>query len=471
MITNPPTAAEVSDIDVTARRPLLYLFGSALLWLVLSGLFSLVNAIQLTTPEFLAHCPVLTYGRVHAARETAFIYGWAANAGLAISLWLLSRLGLTAMRGGWFVFLGGLFWNIGVLLGVGGILIGDATSFPGLQLPVYTHGILLISFGFMAVAGILAWSGRKHETAFAAQWYVLAGIFLFPWLFSIAIVALFLAPGAGTAQSVVAAWYAQNLYSLWLAPIALGALYYLLPKITARPLPHYAFAPLAFWILIVVGAWTGPSVLVNGPVPAWIPTLAIACSVVLLMHYWLVWLNLRGVFSPAGSVVLKFAAVGFGAYLLTGLAHAILPLRTVAAVVQFTYVQDAATALACLGAISLTFFAALYHIAPRLCGRAWPSAGLVRAHYAASLLGVVLVVGALAAAGVVQGRALNSTASFAAIATATKPWLLTATAGEALFLVGNLLAAFHFLRLIACPGDEAALPAFRAPAAMEVSVS
>ncbi|QYM79803.1 cbb3-type cytochrome c oxidase subunit I [Horticoccus luteus] len=471
MITNSPTAAEVSDIDVTARRPLLYLFGSAFLWLVLSGLFAVVNSLQLTMPALLAHCPVLTYGRLHAAHESAFIYGWAANAGMAISLWLLSRLGLTMMRGASFVCLGGLFWNIGVLVGVGGILIGDATTFSGLQMPLYAHAVLLVAFGFMAVAGVLAWSGRKHETAFASQWYALAAIFLFPWIFSIALISLLLAPGAGTSQSVVSAWFAENLYMLWLAPMALGALYYLLPKITAKAIPHYSFAGLGFWTLIVVGSWTGPRVLVNGPVPAWIPTVAIALTFVALMHYWLVWLNLRGLFATRGSIVLKFAALGFAAYILTGLANAVLSFRTLANVVQFTYVTDATGALALIGSISLTFFAAIYFIVPRLCGRAWPSAGLVRIHFGASVLGVVAIVVGLAVAGWVQGRELNSTADFAHIAAVTKPWLLLATAGQALLLVGNILATFHFLRLIACRRNEVTLPAFRAPAAMEVSVS
>jgi len=473
MITTSTTAvaAEISDIDVSARRPLLYLIGSGLLWLVVSGIFAVINAVQLHTPEFLAHCSLLTYGRVHAAQETAFLYGWAGNAGVAIALWLLSRLGLTIFRGAVVATLGGVFWNIGVLLAVAGILIGDATSFPGLELPTYTHWLLLVSFGFMAVPGVLAWSGRKHETAFAAQWYALAALFLFPWFFSIAEVSLFLAPGRGTAQSVIAAWYAQNVYSLWLAPIALGALYYLLPKISAKPLPHYEFASLGFWTLIAVACWTGPRVLVNGPVPAWIPTLSIAAAAVVLMHFWIVWLNVRGVFATGGSVVLKFAAFGFASYLLVGIADAVFSLRSVARVTQFTYMQDALTALALIGSITLIFFAAIYYIAPRLCGRAWPSSALVRAHFAAAIIGFVVLVVALAVAGWVQGQALNSTASFADIAARTRPWLLVATAAQALLLIGNLLVTFHFLKIVACPREEAAALTFRTPVAMEASAS
>ena len=82
-----PVQPEVSDIDSSARCPLLILIGSAIGWLVVGGGLALIASIQLHTPQFLAHCPFLTYGpHVQAAQETAFLYGWAINAGLAVSL-------------------------------------------------------------------------------------------------------------------------------------------------------------------------------------------------------------------------------------------------------------------------------------------------------------------------------------------------------------------------------------------------
>src|SRR5213596_605648 len=100
-MTNVPTnaaSAEVTAIDTQARGPLLLLLGSGLLWLVLSGILALITSIQLHTPGFMADCPWLTFGRAQALRETAFIYGWAANVGLGIGLWVLGRLGGYPLR-------------------------------------------------------------------------------------------------------------------------------------------------------------------------------------------------------------------------------------------------------------------------------------------------------------------------------------------------------------------------------------
>jgi hypothetical protein len=51
-----PSAAEVTPVDTTARCPLLFLLGSAVLWLVVSGVLALITAIQLRSPGFLADC-------------------------------------------------------------------------------------------------------------------------------------------------------------------------------------------------------------------------------------------------------------------------------------------------------------------------------------------------------------------------------------------------------------------------------
>jgi cytochrome c oxidase cbb3-type subunit 1 len=119
--------------------------------------------VQLHTPGFLAGCAWLTYGHTQALQETAFVYGWLANAGLALGLWVLARLGGESLRAGNWVIVGSLFWNLGVTLGLVGIMAGDATGHALFQLPRYVQPLLLVAYGAIAVAGVLAWSGRRSE--------------------------------------------------------------------------------------------------------------------------------------------------------------------------------------------------------------------------------------------------------------------------------------------------------------------
>ncbi len=463
--------AEASEIDASARCPLALLIASALLWLVVGGVLALLNLEQLHTPSVLADCAWFTYGHLQAMQETALVYGWAANAGLAVALWLLARLGGSPLRGLNYVIVGGLFWNFGVTLALIGIAAGDATSFSLFQLPRYVQPILLFAFAAIAVPGVLAWTGRRAEQTFATQWYAVAALFLFPWFFSVAQVMLTYIPVRGTLQAVVATWYAQNIFSLWLSPLAIAALYYLLPKISGRVIPAYDFAIYGFWSLLLFGAWMGGRHLIGSPVPAWIATLAIGASCLVLFHHLIVFFNLRGVFCAGGSTALKFAAAGFLAYLLGGAADAVFSARGLAQITQFTYFQQAQTQLS-LAAFSLIIFGALYYIGPRLTGVAWPSAGLIRVHYLASLVGFLALIVSLVLAGWTQGHDLNdASVTFAQIAAHTKTWLQLATAAQMLLVIGNILFAFHFLRLLLAKPAAANGGIFRQPSTMEASAS
>jgi len=466
--------AEVSEIDATARGPLSFLIASGLVWLVLSGLLALLNLLQAHTPSILAHCPVFTYGRVHAMAETAFLYGWAGNAGLAVGLWLLGRLGGNPLRSLNWVAVGGVFWNLGTLAGVVSIAAGEATSISYLQAPRGLQPLMLVAFGAIAMPGILAWLGRRQQATFAGQWYAVGALFLFPWLFSAAQVVLLWIEPRGVLQAIVDGWFVQSTWSLWLAPVALAAAYYLVPKISGKVIPGYDFAPVAFWTLIVIGGWTGGRHLIGGPVPAWIPSIAIVAAVLLTFHYVVVLLNLRRAFA-GGSTALRFVAFGLLAYVLGGIVDAVVSFRSIAVLTEFTWFTQAQSQLALYGAFSLTIFGAIYFLAPRLAGRAWPSSPLLRAHFAATIIGTIGLVAGLAVAGLTQGRALaEANVAFADIAAGSRVWIELAIASQALLVVGNALLAFHFIRLVT-PSllTSAATDAtiFRQPPAMEAPAS
>jgi cytochrome c oxidase cbb3-type subunit 1 len=446
MTTFTPAADSTDTVpaDTASRCPLLLLLGSGLAWLLVSGVFALINALQLDSASFLAGCRLLTYGHIHALAETTFVYGWLGNAGLALSIWILGRLGGEALRATPWMSAGGLFWNLGVLIGVIGIAAGDATSYPLLQLPRYAQPLLLVSYGAVAISGVLAWTGRRRRVMYAAQWYAVAPLFFFPWLFSVAQVLLLWSPVRGTLQAVVQGWYAQGLWTLWAAPLALAGAYYVLPRANGKTLPAYDLAWLGFWALLFVGGWTGGRHLIGGPVPAWIPTVAIVAATLLLSHYLIVFLNLRGVFA-GGSLAVRFIGFGLGAYFLGGIFDAITAMRVVAVATEFTYCDEAMRQLAYYGAASMILYGVLYFALPRVSGRPWASAALARGHFALAAIGLALLVFSLAMAGVIQGRELNDAqVSFASIAAHTHPWLLLATAAQALLLLGNLLLAVNF---------------------------
>jgi len=143
--------AAAASLDASCRLPLLVLFMSAAAWLVITSGFALIASIKFHSPAFLAGRAWLTYGRVHPAASSAFLYGFCLQSGLAVSLWLLARLGRTKLAQRWLVTLGAMFWNLGVTVGVWGVLAGDRTGFEALELPGYATPMIFVGYLLIGV--------------------------------------------------------------------------------------------------------------------------------------------------------------------------------------------------------------------------------------------------------------------------------------------------------------------------------
>ena len=462
---------EYSPVDSASRWPLLLLLIKGIGWLVVAGILALVASIQLHTPGFMAGCPALTYGRTVVLAETAFVYGWLGNAGLALALWSLGRLAGEPLRAQNWVVGGAIFWNLAVFGALVGVAVGDSTGFELLGLPRYVQLMMFFSYSAVAVSGLLAWNGRLRRVSFASQWYGAAALFLFPWILSIAHVMLFAAPVRGVLQPIVAGWYAQSAWTLWLAPLALSVAYYVVPKATGRVLPSYEFAALGFWCLIFVGGLTGGRHLLGGPVPAWIPSVAVVSCALLLFHTFIATLNLRGAFA-GGGVAMRFISFGLAAYVLGAVSDALTSLHGIALFTQFTYFDDFQRQLALYGAASMILFGGVYYALPRITGKAWFSAGLVRAHLAISAAGILLLLASLLGAHAVQSRGLmEASIPFAEIVRGTRPWLLAATFAQMALLLGNIAFLANFYAT-ACEIMKISKPAaFNPPPAMEPRAS
>jgi cytochrome c oxidase cbb3-type subunit I len=255
---------------------------------------------------------------------------------------------------------------------------------------------------------------------------------------------LFSAPVRGVLQPIVAGWYAQSAWTLWLAPAVLSVAYYVVPKVTGKVMASYEFASLGFWCLLFVGGLTGGRHLLGGPVPAWIPSLAVVACALLLFHTSIVVLNLKGAFSGAG-IALKFIAFGLAAYAVGAVVDALTSFHAIAVHTQFTFFDEAQKQVALYGAASVILIGAIYYALPRVSGKAWYSGALVRAHLILTILGVVALVGSLALASLVQSQdLLDPKASFSEISVHTRPWLMVASIADAALLLGNVLFLGNF---------------------------
>ena len=432
-----------ADIDASCRLPLVVLFLSAAVWLVIGSAFALIASLKFHAPGFLADCAWLTYGRVRPAGINCMLYGFCLPAGLGVALWLLARLGRTRLALPGLVTAGALCWNLGVAAGMAGILGGGSTGFEDLEMPPYASWLILLGYLMIVVWGALTFHRRRERQLFVSQWFLFAALFWFPWIHSTADLLLLTVRVRGMAQAVIAWWYSENLLVVWLGLVGLAAIFYFLPKLTGRDLHSRYLALLAFWMLILFGSWGG--IPESAPVPAWMPVssaiarglgVILIVAVVLIVHG-----TLEGKCSKLmAHPSLRFIGFGVVAFIVGGLVSAASAFPEVSQITQFTWFTVAKGVLNYYGFFTMVMFGAVYYIVPRLMGIEFPSAKLVRAHFWTAAGGILLFVVPLAAGGIVQGfRLQHASLPFNDITHGTLPFLRASTTGDLLIALGHLM--------------------------------
>ena len=439
--TEPCVSADCADVNASCRLPLLTLFTGAAFWLVVSSVFALIASLKFHAPGFLADCAHLTYGRVHPAHLNALAYGFAAQAGLGVTLWILAQTGKARLALPVGAFVGALLWNLGVLLGVGSILGGGSTGFEFLEFSQAGSVILFCAYLFLALAGVLTFSKRTEQSGCVSQWFLLAALFWFPWIYTTATALTGCMPVRGVTQSLIAWWFANNFLFVWLGLIGLGTIFFFAPKYAGRPLHSRQLALLAFGIFVGFGSWAG--IPASAPLPAWIPALSALGAFMSVVAVLAIALNIKQTVGKClctrSEPIPKFFGLSLPFLLLFTLGNAATACADVAAITNFTWLTPALTQLGLYGFFATTMFGAVYHIAPQLTGTEYFCQRPLKIHFWLNVLGVLLLVGALAIGGIQQGRALGRAATpFLDVTRATLPFLRVSTMGDLFLLLGGL---------------------------------
>src|SRR5436305_11232389 len=161
-------------IDSSTRVPVLMFYASAVLWLLLGTLLAAFTSFKLHSPDLLSNVSFLTWGRIRPAHLHVMLYGWASNVGMGTAIGLMARLCRTILRHQLFLVTGGGFWNLGVLLGICGILMGDSTGYQWLEYPSYAAWTLFVGYSLIASWAVLMFRFRRGDPIYFSQLYLFA---------------------------------------------------------------------------------------------------------------------------------------------------------------------------------------------------------------------------------------------------------------------------------------------------------
>ena len=230
--------------------------------------------------------------------------------------------------------------------------------------------------------------------------------------------------------------------------LALGSLYYLVPRATGNPLYSSGLAMLG-WLL-----WAGLSTLaplgslVDTSVPFAVTQLGNMATLLLVLPAFLVAANLLQTMTGRWVLALSPGTIPFAlgalAFLVAAtMLDAIGALGSVRALVGATQWGTGVQLLALLGTATLAFLALADHAFPRILRRDWGGNLVTEATLWAVFAGAALSGFALIAGGVIHGSLLRDGATADTISGLLFWFHLVLAAGLGLVALGALLAVFN----------------------------
>ncbi len=395
---------------------------AALVWFLMATGLGLLWVAYLIFPDqltFSLSIPILvgtlkfelSPATVSSGFWNALVYGWLGNAGLGAVLFITPRVLGRRLLNETFATASAMLWNIGLLAGLVVLYLpqlvatGSLTEFP---LPI--DGVLLLA---LLLANASFWRTALSEPGqlpYVSLWYFGVALLALLGLYGLASL-LPLLPLNATAMALATAFYGSALGALCLGGLALGTLYYVIPRATGNPLHSWGLAMLG-WLLWLGFSTLAPlASLADTSVPFVITQVGHMATIVLVAPAIMVVANLVLSMSGRWTLVLSPGTVPFALVALAFLGAATLlaaigSLTSVRTLVGPTEWGVGVQLFALLGTASLAFLALADHALPRLLRRDWSGTQLADYTLWAAFAGAGLAGLALIAGGIAHGSLL-----------------------------------------------------------------
>jgi cbb3-type cytochrome c oxidase subunit I len=393
---------------------LAFLVGGSI-WFVVGTLYGLLAALHLVAPELYNNIPWLVFGRIRPIHINTVLYGFVTTVLIGSGLYFtpaLLRTRLWSERLGWVSF---FFWNAAVLSGP------LTFSFGITQGREYTEYVWI--FDVCIVLAILALvynlvmtiAHRTEKILYVAVWYFLAAFLWTAGTYPIGNVMWRPATGAmpGLIDSILLWFYGHNLPGLLLTPLAVGAAYYVIPRVTRTPLYSHTLSLFGFWTLVALYTHIGGHHLLQAPIPNWLRNVSIVDSMGMVLPVFTVLINLWVTARGRGGKLLadpggRFVITGTVWYLITSIQGPVQSLPSLQRVTHFNNWTVGHAHIAVLGFAGFIAMGAMWTVLPLITGRRVYSVKLINLQYGLMMLGLTGFFVVLTIAGLIQGSAWNN---------------------------------------------------------------
>jgi cytochrome c oxidase cbb3-type subunit I len=447
LVPNRPDSAATAFLVLS----LLWLVGAAglgALWvLMLSFPDQLRFSVELELPILGAFPIEASAQTVRAAFTHSLVLGWIGNVGFAAVLFITPRLLGVRLVGERIAWGGMALWNLGVISLVAvaylpSLAADGAHALLGLPIP----GLLLLAMLNVNAAFWRTLLASGERVPYISIWFFGLGLLAFMGAYALGAAAQ---AGAyfinldATAVALVDGFVERMIATYWVLGIALGTLFYVVPRATLNALSSGGMALLSWLLWAGLSGISGLAALADPSVPFFVTTLGHVGTMLLVAPVFLAVATLattmRGSWTKAFIPgTLGYALVAMAFLLVTALLQAIGALRSVQMLVHGTEWATGATMFASLGAATFAFFAFAEHAAPRVFRRDWRGSLLTDAQLWSTFAGAMLTGLALVAAGVVHGSLLRDGAPPEVVSGTLQWFRLVAAGGLGMVALGGV---------------------------------
>jgi cytochrome c oxidase cbb3-type subunit I len=379
-------------------------------WFLAGTLVGMTSAIHLVSPEFFNNISWLVFGRTRPLHVNTVVYGFIASTLIGGTLYYvpaLLRIKLWSEPLAWLSF---VFWNLAVLSGPLTFPFGITQGREYTEYIFPADVCVMLTLLTLIVNMVMTVVHRRENVLYVSVWYAFGTLLWTAGVYPIGNVMWNPQAGAlpGLLDSIFLWFYGHNLVGLLLTPLALGAAYFIVPRVTKTPLYSHTLSLIGFWTLVAIYSHIGGHHILQSPIPNWLKTISVVDSMAMVIPVLTIlfnlWMTARGHAGdlwrdPAG----RFVITGTLWYLLTGIQGSLQSLPTVQKVTHFTNWTIGHAHIAILGFSGFIALGTLWHILPLVSKRRIYSLRLINVQFGLVLFGLAGFFAVLTTAGLIQG--------------------------------------------------------------------
>ncbi len=378
---------------------------SAIVWLVVGMGLGLLGAFEFSFPDISKGIAQLAFPRIRPAHINIVAFGWLSMANIGSALYIIPALCKTKLHSEKLANFTCYVWNFVIIAGAISLVNGytEGREYAELREPfdiLVLVGLLLLSYNLFRT--VLT---RTVKKLYVSVWYIMGAFFWMPFVYLVGnrtFVAM-----EGLNDGILNWFYGHNILGMWFTVLGVGIAYYMLPKMSGKPIWSHSLSMIGFWTIAFFYAPTGTHHLLQSPAPEWLKALAVIFSAALVIPVITVltnfYMTMKGSWwMLSTNLPIRFVMTGALFYFFTCIQGPFQATRGINWYIHFTQWVVVHAHAALLGAFTFFVIASVYYGLQRLTGKRIYSVRLVKWHYWLLFIGFSIFYLALTIGGLQQ---------------------------------------------------------------------